>query len=71
MSWRDHPDAQALLAACKRVDAAFGGGLTLELVRIDGVRVAGVDKFAECVWIPVDKIANTLKFTEKKRGKNV
>lgn len=62
MSWREHADAQALLAACKRVDAAFGGGLTLELVRIAGVRVAGIDKFSECVWVPVGKVADALKF---------
>lgn len=43
MSWRDHEDAKALLAACRQVNEAFGGGLKLEHVAIDGQTVAGFE----------------------------
>lgn len=41
--WRNNPDARDLLAQCRRVNDAFGGGLKLEYVAIDGVTVAGFE----------------------------
>lgn len=42
-NWRDTPAAVDLLAQCRRVNDAFGGGLKLEYVAIDGARVAGFE----------------------------
>lgn len=43
MSWRDNPDAKLLLSVCRQIDEAFGGGLKLEHVAIDGKTVAGYE----------------------------
>jgi len=42
--WRAHPDAQALLDACRQVREVFGGDWKLESVHMDGELVAGKDE---------------------------